>query len=365
MVILPDRLSTLMISAVAARKAALASQVPISYAKGGEASTEPSAVFNRPDQTSKRKPSQKVGNKPKKARKSKPFERSNRGTGILLQNGVDISKGQDVVVVDSDEDDRARKGDFSALEDTADDADDIMAEPAASCSFEKDDSSNPPLDDSSGNEDDLMTMDAGMQLDVSTLLPRLSALSRAQEGLDEEKILSTLQPKPDNNIFFLSESECSSLGLTCPSSLVCMSKEDTLCLLGICRLKVLRGVLNFFGATLQASPIVYHVYSSRYSPLPILQPGTDRASSILLHEPIPHRLRHVLHKFDAVFALQRLDSGIERLGEICRPFQGMFEPSRWQKNNTSSPFAVHNLCMVRTHPIMIWFISFVYRFPDP
>jgi polynucleotide 5'-hydroxyl-kinase GRC3/NOL9 len=347
-----------MISAVAARKAALASLVPISSGKGGEASTGPSPVFNRPDQTSKRKPSQKVGNKPKKARKSKPFDRSNLRTGVLLQNEVDISRGQhDVVVVNSDEDDRARKGDFSTLEDTADDADDIMAEPA-SCSFEKD-SSNPPLDDSSGNEDDIMTMDAGMQLDVSTLLPRLSALSRAQEGLEEEKVLSTFQPQPDNNIFFLSESECSSLGLTCPSSLVCMTKEDTLCLLGICRLKVLRGLLNFFGATLQASPTVYHVYSSRYSPLPIFQPGNDCPSSILLDEQIPHRLRHVLRKFDAVFALQRLDSGVERLGEICRSFQGMFEPSRWQKNNTCSPFAIHNLCMVRTHPIMLYLVRFI------
>ncbi len=343
-----------MISAVAARKAALASQVPISYAKGEEASTGPSPIFNRPDQTSKRKPSQKVGNKPKKARKSKPFDRSNLRTGVLLQNGVDVSKEQrDVVVVDSDEGDRAR--DLSALEDTADDdADDIMAEPA-SCSTEKD-SSNPPLDDSSGGEDDT---DAGMQLDVSTLLPHLSSLSRAQGGLDEEKVLSTFQPKPDNNIFFLSESECSSLGLTYPSSLVCMTKEDTLCLLGICRLKVLRGLLNFFGATLQASPIVHRVYSSRYSPLPILQPGNDCASSILLDEQTPHRLRHVLHKFDAVFALQRLDSGVERLSEVCRPFQGMFEPSRWQKNNTCSPFAIHNLCMVRTHPIMVYLVRLI------
>lgn len=226
------------------------------------------------------------------------------------------------------------------------------------------DYSNSPLDDSSGDEDGGNAMDARVQFDISVLLPHLSTSSRTLDGTDEEKILSTFQPKPNENIFFLSETECFSMGLAFPSSLVCMNNEDRLCLLGICGLKVLQGVLNIFGAILQASPVIYQVYAPRYFPLPIIQASNDRASSLHLDKRIPHQLRHLLQTFNAVFAFQRLDSGIERLSDICRPFQGMFEPSKWQKNNVFSPFAFHNLHMVQKIYIPYIISSLFCRFPS-
>lgn len=98
-----------MISAVAARKAALASRSSASYSKGDESSARSSPIFDTPDQTSKRKPSQNVGSKHKKARKSKNFDRPHWHTG----KRVPKEQRHIFAIVTDEENDSEEKGDLS------------------------------------------------------------------------------------------------------------------------------------------------------------------------------------------------------------------------------------------------------------
>src|SRR5258706_7899744 len=119
----------MMISAVAARKETMASSTPAG-------------------QSTKRKASQKFGMGDKKARKSKPFERSNGWNGIMT---LGHEEQQDTIIVDSE-----REAEMCMSEDGNDGA---WTEPA------RPPSAKPANSDSS--EDDESD---GVQLD--TLLPQ-------------------------------------------------------------------------------------------------------------------------------------------------------------------------------------------------
>lgn len=177
---------------------------------------------------------------------------------------------------------------------------------------------------------------------LETLLPQFSSV----DSNDRVTILSTFKPTSGQNIFFISEEECSSLGVIDAGTLVCLNLEESLCLLGNFRLIVLRGSLELCGTALNASEIAHRIFAPRCSPLPVVKAGRDGMSlSIFSDQTIPDRLRGIL-EFNTVVMLQRLETGLERLSLVCRPFYGMFEPSRWQRTNASSDLEVSGLYMV-------------------
>jgi polynucleotide 5'-hydroxyl-kinase GRC3/NOL9 len=309
-----------MISAIAARKATMASSTPTG-------------------QTTKRKASPKAGKKVKKLRKSKPFESSNGWKGIVTQSAMTtdlLKEQQDMIIMDSE-----REVEMSMSED----GDAIWTERA------RPPSAKPPHSADDSSDDDNYTHGEGIQLE--TLLPQFSSV-RSNDSL-RVTILSTFKPASDTNFFTISAEECSSLGVTGPGTLVCLTVEDALCLLGNFRLTVLWGSLELFGTVLAASETTHRIYAPRCSPLPILRSGRGQNSaSILDDQSIPQRLRGIF-EFNTVVMLQSLETGVEHLGQICRPFDGMFEPSRSQRISTSSAMGVPGLYMVCYVALLILF----------
>jgi polynucleotide 5'-hydroxyl-kinase GRC3/NOL9 len=303
-----------MISAIAARKATMSSPKPT-------------------DQITKRKASPKAGRKSKKARKSKPFQSSNGWKGIVAQSAVmtghDLLKEQqDLIIMDS-----GREIEMSMSEE-GDDA--VWTERTRPPSAK---SPNSMTVDSS-EEDDNDTHGEGIQLE--SLLPQFSLVP----SNDRVTILSTFKPASDKNIFTIYGEECSPFGITDAGTLVCLTAEDALCLLGNFRLTVLWGSLELFGTVLAASETTHKIYAPHCSPLPILRSGRGQNSaSVLDDQTIPHRLRGIF-EFNTVVVFQSLETGVEHLGRICRPFDGIFEPPRSQRMGTSSVVEVSGLYMV-------------------
>ena len=311
--------SPLMISAVAARKAALAAQVSGNSLKFIEESPIPSPpTSSNAGHIRKSKPRDKS----RIGRKAKPYEKSDE----RKQQGKAETKD---IIMDSERRYIVEEG-TEVLTVSEDD----VNEPSSASGL--------PFIESSEDEDN---MGDGPQprLDVSILFPTLDPV---HDTTPEESILSTFQPIPDQNMFFLSNSECSTLGLSFPATLVCLQDGDTLCLLGICGLALLTGTVDLCGTTLEASNRNHRIFSPRCSPLPIIRTCSGHSpSSTLQDELIPDRLRGVLHS-KAILALQGLATGVEGLGQICHPFQTVFEPPKWQKDKVSSPFKIPGLHMV-------------------
>ena len=207
-------------------------------------------------------------------------------------------------------------------------------------SIEREAVQNSPPADESSEDDNNDEPDEGIPLEA--LLPQLSSTFPSN---DRVTILSTFKPAAGRNMFFISGEDCSSLGVSNPATLVCLTAEDALCLLGSCRLMVLRGSLELCGTTLAATKTTHNIYAPRCSALPILKSGRGQSSgSVLDDQTTPHRLRGIF-EFNTVLMFQSLETGVERLHLVCRPFSGMFEPSGSQ-GTTSSDWEVPGLHMV-------------------
>ena len=57
---------------------------------------------------------------------------------------------------------------------------------------------------------------------------------------------------------------------------------------------------------------------------------------------------YYIFEFKTVIILQELRTNVEDLGRICRSFEGVFEPTKWQQNVANEPFEIPGLYMVRT-----------------
>jgi polynucleotide 5'-hydroxyl-kinase GRC3/NOL9 len=196
----------------------------------------------------------------------------------------------------------------------------------------------------SDSSDDSMEVDdeeRATQFDISAFFNNKAH----QEPQDENRLLSTLEPSPDQNMFFLTAEEQSTLNLSERATIIALNAQDSLCLLGTCNLTILHGSITLCGITLLASSTKHPIYAPRSSPLPIIKPSS-KTTSILKPETLSPRLVKIL-EFKAVIVLQELRTNVEELGRVCRSFEGVFEPTKWQKNVTSEPFEVPGLYMVR------------------
>ena len=149
--------------------------------------------------------------------------------------------------------------------------------------------------------------------------------------VDEHLELSTFKPNHDTNTFHLSPSELSSLPL--PQSegktvFLIMEPSEKLSLLGTYKLVVLHGEVEIAGVSLSPSKEVHHVFAPRCSPVPSIQciPSFSPPSF-----PLPPQIHSKLGDGSAVLLLQEFRTNIENLGRIVNTFNGVFEPSRWYK----------------------------------
>ncbi|KAJ3503551.1 hypothetical protein NLJ89_g8378 [Agrocybe chaxingu] len=301
-----------MISAVAARKAALAAKTHLEPQLPTPESVTPvpPPPPPLPNESQKRKSTAQKHKPQKKARKLKPFEKSSGPRPT--ENAKDVFKDQrDVIVLESDSGNESDDA-MNALRES-DKGPVVSAEKRAW-------SPSAPMDVSS-DEESLDEHAAG--LDASSFFPHL----RRSHQTEETVSASTFRPVLDRNMFFLTEEEASDMGLGEKGTLLCLDAEDSLCLLGSCHLTVLHGSIHLFGTTLRPSPRRHAIYAPRSSPLPILT-ITGESSSDLKVEKLPPRLQRIA-QFPAIVFLQELNTGVEGLGLICRTFEGVFEPSRW------------------------------------
>ncbi|KAL6304103.1 hypothetical protein BKA93DRAFT_898475 [Sparassis latifolia] len=319
-----------MLSAVAARKARLQ----------GPATTQPVAVIPTPTSPpapsltpvseprivpklqSKRKTAVQVEKPPSKKKKHAHTAESDRRTRYFEQPDVFKQQG-DANLVDDDH----------ADEDT-------------------DTAWSPSAPDSSDDEEDGVVEGNALPSLVPILAEHLRAVSH-----DAPSVLSTFKPAWEENIFRLSQSEVHDLSLPSYSeqtgTLLLLTAEETVTLLGTYSLTVLRGCISFAGVVLTPSRVSHRVFAPRSSPLPVIK---CLALKVPLRDlSLPARLRTTATSMDAAVLLQELHTGVQGLGAVCRTFDGVFSPSRSQSNVSAFDLNLRGVHLVRhcTHDISV------------
>ena len=312
-----------MLSAIAARKAAQAA-----LQKNLNKSTEPTTVPSPPKSPveaspspkppPKRKSSAQTSRPPKRKKKErKPSEKTPRYF-------TDSFKDQeDVIVVDSDDEDSVISFDLPES---------IITKTPGERAWSPSAPVHPSSDDSE---------------DESTPLP-IPSTAPQPPNVSAPAVLSTFQPVLNQNTFILDAVSVSALGIASDSgsTVVALQPSETICLLGVYLFHVLQGSITLCGVSLGPSLKGHRVYAPRSSPLPILQ-GIDGDSKIPNINKLPRPLQSLQERPVALILLQELETGVESLGQVCRTFDGVFEPSRWHKPDDLPQLQLSGVHMVR------------------
>jgi polynucleotide 5'-hydroxyl-kinase GRC3/NOL9 len=157
----------------------------------------------------------------------------------------------------------------------------------------------------------------------------------------EFSVLSTFRPIFDKNVFHISNDEVSHLDISNDTNILALLLLDpghTLALLGTYAFTVVHGCISLSGVTLSPSPKSHRVFAPRSSPIPVFQ-ALPRDSGLNAPKKtfLPHRFRSLSEQDGAIVILQENYTGVKGLGRVCRTFDGVFEPSRWQKIDSNLP----------------------------
>lgn len=316
-----------MLSAIAARKAALAvrQETASPTVEPVPVSEPPSRVQTppTPKPNSKRKSSSQTA-QPSKRKKKEKRAPTKKNTRYFVEKDA-FEEQEDVIVIDSEEEE-------SIISD-----EEIPQLPPPSTSKRKW-SPSLPLNDSS-DEDEVIIADSN-----ATIPPRSVVTS--------PDILSTYQPTSEQNMFFLTPTQVSDLGISTtvdgPATLLALGIGETVCLLGTYTFLVLQGSIALSGVTIHASRRPHNVFAPRSSPLPMLE-CIAKDNTVLDLSKVSQRLHHVLQSAVALVLLQELNTGVEGLGRVCRNFEGVFKPSRLQKNTVTLPLQLSGVHLVSLH----------------
>jgi polynucleotide 5'-hydroxyl-kinase GRC3/NOL9 len=322
-----------MLSAVAARKAAAAQSARQAQPnldahdaqKGQTASPPPSSPSRTPPPLppsktpSKRKSSGQASRKTKKKVKVRHVEDRPR---YFAQGDGASERDEGVIAITSDQDE---------------DEDELRLSPLPKSfnsgplrSTKRPWSPSVPMRDSSDDD----SMGSGDELNI----PYIPPVQPRPTTTQEQPCLSTFRPLLDQNTFHLTADEINDLHLSdnCreSASVLVLAPTDTLALLGTYTLTVIHGLLSLCGVTVAPSTKPHSVFAPRSAPIPVLRcvPFDGEESSMVSH--LPTRIRNLVHQDSTIIVLQELRTGIEGLGNICQTFEGVFAPSRWQKNET-------------------------------
>ncbi|KIP10541.1 hypothetical protein PHLGIDRAFT_100918 [Phlebiopsis gigantea 11061_1 CR5-6] len=286
-----------MLSAVAARKARLQQTAPPPEPPRAQSSPPSSEAedVHAHAKPPKRKSSAPA---PKAARKKRRVNRpQDTKLGRYFTEKDGFKEQQDVIAVADDDSDEERAWSPSA-----------------------------PFQDSSDEED------AGATPDFAVLNPPAAPLPAEEPP----QILSTFRPILGQNFFHVPQEELEAIGMSplSPTKLLVLRSSDRLALLGTYSLALLRGAVRLNGVQLTPSPHAHPVFSPRSSPLPVIEyaPGAQDSEPTTL---LPSRFVGAVTPGDAVVLLQELRTGVEGLGRVCRTFEDVFSPTRWQKNQST------------------------------
>lgn len=312
---------SIMLSAIAARKAAQAALKEASGPIVEVRTPSPPTPSVTPPATSKPNSKRKTTAQAPNSKRKKKEKRVGRKNARYFDEPDAFADQGDVIIIDSEEE--------PMYED--------LTDPGPSTSQRRW-SPSIPLNDSSEEEGGEGIPDGR---------------EPAQPAIHTPHILSNLHPTPNENIFFLTSDEVRAFNLssstqTLPATIVVLGFKETICLLGTYTFCVLQGSLSCSGVVLSASSRTHRVFAPRSSPLPILEGTLGNSSISNLNLKLPSRLRSLTQTPAALILIQELTTGVERLGRICRTFDGVFEPSRWQKSNTLESLQLPGVHMVST-----------------
>ncbi|OBZ66554.1 Polynucleotide 5'-hydroxyl-kinase GRC3 [Grifola frondosa] len=345
-----------MLSAVAARKARLGGKKPqpevVSAPQKHTPSPSPSPeIVPVTKPPSKRKSSATAFNASKKKKKQhKPAERKR---ARYFQE--DAFKTQDdVIMVDEDDEDESDASQSSMSVDR-----DALERVPSQTTTRSDHrtrqkrawSPSAPLDDSSDEEgEDAVEDDSTVFDNVAPILP-------ARTVPQEPSLLSSFLPALNDNTFYVTADEVKALNLLSSCSeqkgtVLVLSALETVALLGTYLLTVLDGSVSLCGITLPASRMSYRIFSPRSSPLPVIQCLSTNASPHGLHQ-LPGRISNAVEGSAAVILLQELRTDVEGLGQVCRTFDGIFMPSRWQRSHPAPELGLEGVHFLthQTHDV--------------
>ena len=317
---------SIMLSAVAARKAKQQTAQPSSITAPTPKPASTTTPTPSPELSSKRKTSNQTPH-PRKTKKTK----HEKGPRYFADAVEDSFVQQDDLIIVDHEDSSSESG--LELEVPAPAKPLVLKGPRAW-------SPSRPIPDSSDEESEIDD-ERPFSLFKTPQIPAV---------VDEHLELSTFIPNHHTNTFHLSPSELSSLRL--PQSegktvLLIMGPSERLSLLGTYKLVVLHGQIEIAGVSLSPSKKVHHVFAPRCSPIPSIQciPSSYPPSFSL-----PSQIRSELGEGSAVILLQELRTNIESLGQIVNIFSGVFEPSRWYKKQKQdiTDLGIEGVRVVRT-----------------
>jgi polynucleotide 5'-hydroxyl-kinase GRC3/NOL9 len=339
-----------MLSAVAARKAALAARQDTtdSLVRPEIVSPPPtpSPVSTPPSKpVSKRKPSAQVSNTSRKAKKKKIRHEKTRYFAPVDS----FVQQDDVIVIDENNPEES-----DSEEDEIEEGGPPPASTSKSVIFKKPSlskgnrgwSPSNPLQDSSDEE-----VDDGEE---EPFIPDTPVPMKAPRPTFEERTpLSTFKPKWNSNIFALSSEEMGFLESSSPiadSAIgIILPLGETLTLLGTYALNVIHGSVSLGGVTLFPSRHTHHVFAPRCSPVLVLQcVQSNGIKSNPIATSITDRLRPFSMADCAIVVLREFSTGVEGLGRVCRTFDGVFEPSRWHRGDTVPDLGLTGIRMVQT-----------------
>ncbi|KAF7356575.1 Polynucleotide 5'-hydroxyl-kinase GRC3 [Mycena venus] len=299
-----------MLSAIAARKAAQAANAvslptpepPVDPVPPSPVEAPPS--HSRP--TSKRKSSSQAPNSSRKRKKKREAEL--KKTRYFEAESDPFHNSDDVIIIDSDD------------EDLSDAPPAPITRTATNVVGKRAWSPSAPINDSSDEEGE----------DILDVLVPVAAHPGATHGM---QALTSFRALPDKTVFYLESEEKAALGLsTETATLISLSAGQTVSLLGTYMFTVLQGAVFICGVRVPANVTAHCVYAPRSSPIPIIE-ALDEKVPLASISAVPVRLRPVFESSDTLVVLHPFDSGVEGLGKICRTFDGVFKPSRWQDSD--------------------------------
>ncbi|KAG2109409.1 uncharacterized protein F5147DRAFT_693255 [Suillus discolor] len=147
--------------------------------------------------------------------------------------------------------------------------------------------------------------------------PMHTSVDVMEPSRSEPSQLSTFRPTRDLNVYELSAGEANfATGLQNETSVLSIHQEETLAHPGTSDPTVLKWSASILSVTLSASKVAHHVFDLRSAPIPILRCASSDVHADSNISSLPPRLY------------------VEGLGRVYRIFDGVFEPSRWQRSST-------------------------------
>ncbi|KAL5530791.1 GRC3 [Sanghuangporus sanghuang] len=131
-------------------------------------------------------------------------------------------------------------------------------------------------------------------------------------------------PRPEKNIFYIEKND-TKLALGRKGTMITLVEGETMALLGVYSLTVLRGRVSLMGTELHASASRPHtIFAPKCSPIPVI---TAVPSSAISSCPLPDRITRAIDPSDTFLLLEDVHTGVEGLGLICKTFENVFEAS--------------------------------------